>query len=327
VPPYSVYGLTLASELPIDGLPPAPGGERIDVELHYGSLPETKREPGASIPLAVEPATDAEPSLTIRRVTASGELWLRYADGAEFLIDPSGRSVLVTWSPELSFEDAIVYLLGPVLGILLRLRRRTCLHASVVAVGDWAVAFLGPAGAGKSTTAATFAQRGHEVLSDDLLVLREQEGGFWAEPGHSWLRLWPASVAGLFGSPEALPLIVEGWEKRYLDLAVEEAFCPAPRRLGAIYVLGDRARDSADPTIGRLSGHAATMALVGNSYVGYLLSAVGASQRREEFERLDRLISTVPVREVVVPGDWEALGELPAVVTEDFTSNALVGSP
>ena len=132
-----------------------------------------------------------------------------------------------------------------------------------------ALAFVGPGGAGKSTTAAAFAQVGHEVLSDDLLALRERDEGFWAEPGYSWLRLWPASVEGLYGSSETLPPSSKDGKSAILDLETESVFCSTPRPLGCIYVIGDRIL-SADPVIRRLSGRSAIMALLANVYVGYL---------------------------------------------------------
>ena len=49
--------------------------------------------------------------------------------------------------------------LGPVFAFVLRLRGAVTFHASAVRIGD-AVAFLGPQGAGKSTTAAALALRG-----------------------------------------------------------------------------------------------------------------------------------------------------------------------
>ena len=54
----------------------------------------------------------------------------------------------------------------------LRLRGVPALHASAVAVGGAALAVVGSAGAGKSTTAAARAARGHAVVADDVLALR-----------------------------------------------------------------------------------------------------------------------------------------------------------
>ena len=109
--------------------------------------------------------------------------------------------------------------MGPVIAFTLRLRGVTCLHASCVAVDDRAIALLGRPGAGKSTTAAAFAQLGYSVLSDDVVVLDDRNGQFRVQPGYPRVNLWPDSVHALFGSEDALPPITPTWGKRYLSLA------------------------------------------------------------------------------------------------------------
>ena len=42
------------------------------------------------------------------------------------------------------------------MGFVMLLRGIVCLHASAIAIDDEAIALLGPAGSGKSTTAAAF---------------------------------------------------------------------------------------------------------------------------------------------------------------------------
>src|SRR4029077_52896 len=96
----------------------------------------------------------------------------------EFAIDAGGKRIEVRWADSTTLENARSYLLGPVLGFLLRLRGVTCLHASAVAVDDFAVAIAGPPGSGKCTTAAAFARRGHAVLSDDVVPLLERGDSF-----------------------------------------------------------------------------------------------------------------------------------------------------
>ena len=89
------------------------------------------------------------PALRIWKAARSRYLRLAYFDGTQFWLDRGGTEVWATWPSNLQIEDAATYLLGPVLGILLRLRGVTCLHASAVAFGETAVAFVGSEGAGK----------------------------------------------------------------------------------------------------------------------------------------------------------------------------------
>jgi hypothetical protein len=314
VPSYTTYGLRLDSDVEIAGLPAAPAlaGPK-GIQVHFGSLPPALDE-GEASDWYESPERDAagEPNLRIQRIAATGDLCVRYSDGTQFLIDASANVVHAAWPDELTLEDTVIYLLGPVLGILLRARGRTCLHASVVAVGGRALAFLGPAGAGKSTIAAAFAQAGHAVLSDDLLVLGERGGRFWAEPGYSRLRLWPDSVEGLYGVPDALPLLVEGWEKRYLDLEAEGTFCAEALPLAAIHTIARREQDLPRAAIEPLSHRAALLRLIADVYTGHF---PGRAQRRRDFEVLSRLASEVPVRQVSLGSNWASLADLPAAVT------------
>jgi hypothetical protein len=317
VPRYVAHGLRLESNLPIAGLPRVPPGSGpADVAIRLGELPALAEGANAAI---WHESTDldgaGEPVLRIRRVAATGALWLRYGDGTQFLIDADARAVSAAWPAELTPEDTAVYLLGPVLGLLLRMRGRSCLHASVVAVGEQAIGFAGAAGAGKSTIAAAFARAGRPVLSDDLLVLNRGAEGFRAEPGYSRLRLWPESACGLYGSADALARLTPGWEKRYIDLAAEGSFCEQTLPLAAIYVLGDRLEGGGEAAVEPISARDALLSLVANAYTGHL---PGAAERRIDFERFSRLRSAVPIRRLRPASDWSATARLPEIVLDDL---------
>ena len=54
-----------------------------------------------------------------------------------------------------------------------------CPHASTVVIGGRAVAFCGPQGAGKSTTAVALAQQGYAVPAEDVAALDDRGSGFF----------------------------------------------------------------------------------------------------------------------------------------------------
>jgi hypothetical protein len=182
-------------------------------------------------------------------------------------------------------------LLGPVLGFVMRLRGVTCLHASVVAIGGRAIALAGPAGSGKSTAAAGFASMGHAVLADDIAALIPHDGALHVQPAYPQLRLWPDSVAMLYGAPDALPRLTPTWDKRALQLSSAGAFQRQPLPLGAVYLLGESCDDS--ESVVEVSGADRLVMLLANTYVGYLLDA---AMRQKEFDWLVRVATTVPVR-------------------------------
>jgi hypothetical protein len=290
------------------------------VEVRVGAVPPLLRDAPPPLGLAhyLDPHRDAkgDPLLAVWEVGGGGFLRLRYADGTEFLVARSGAKVWAAWPESSTLEDTATYLLGPVLGLVLRLRGVVCLHASSVALGGRAVALAGPAGAGKSTTAAAFAQRGIPVLSDDVAPLDDRGGTLLVQPGSPRLRLWSASAQMLFGAPATLPRLTPNWDKLYLDLGGNDfAFQQAPLPLGAVYLLGPRSGETRAPFVEPLSPPAGLMELVGNTYVNYLLDR---AMRAREFELLGRLVRSVPVRRVVPHADPARLPDLCQTVIQDF---------
>lgn len=256
-----------------------------------------------------------EPALRIWQVAGGDYLRLGYYDGMQFWMDRVGKNVWALWPDTSSLHDAATYLLGPVLGLLLRLRSITCLHASAVSFGDRAAAFVGAEGAGKSTTAAALARRGHRVLSDDVVALAEREGTFYVMPAYPYLCLWPDSVETLYGSSDALPRLTPNWEKRCLTLGdrgtlFEERALP----LGAIYILVNRRTDSA-PCVEEISAPKALLTLVANTYASNMLDR---EMRAMEFAVLGRLVSSVAIRQLCAHQDAHRLEELCQLVTQDF---------
>jgi hypothetical protein len=202
------------------------------------------------------------------------------------------------------------------MGFVLRLRGRICLHAGAVAIGDQAVALVGPPGAGKSTTTAAFARLGCPVLSDDLLPIWDERGIFSILPGYPSLRLWPESVNALFGSADALPPLTPNWDKRSLDLIANGyPFSADPLPLAAIYILGERSAQLAAPFVSDVSGHTALIALIANTYSN-LLPDTGT--RTPALRLLGRIAAHVPLRQVTPHEDVANLPALCGAILDDF---------
>ena len=229
---YSVFGLVLKSNRAIPGLKPLLDLPVADVEVCLGDGPPYLDHPVESAPevwyISQNTYQADEPVLQVWKLQGGAYFWLRYWDGVEFVVDRKGTRVWARWPGKASLEEVTVYLLGPILGFLLRLRGLTCLHASAIEVDGHALAFMGPPGAGKSTTAAAFARLGYAVLTDDITALEETRERFWVLPASPRLCLWPDSVSAVFGSREALPRLIPedsadpAWDKRWLDLAGPE---------------------------------------------------------------------------------------------------------
>ena len=265
---------------------------RPDIHVHFHDAPAFF-DAGECLEEPYYVSADEEPALQVWKSPAGHYFRLRYADDTQFLVASNGREVWAIAPGAATLEDTATYLLGPVLGFVMRLRGVMCLHASVVAIGDRAIAIAGPAGAGKSTAAAGFASMGYAVLADDIAALVVRDGRLHVQPAYPQLRLWPDSVTMLYGAPDALPRLTPTWDKRSLALSGPGAFQTQPLPLSAVYVLGDGAGH--ETTVDEVSGAERLRVLVANTYVGYLLDP---AMRQQEFDWLVRLAATIPVRRV-----------------------------
>ena len=288
----SVYGLGLSVNVPLAGLRGLAPAGRVDVRMEVGELPRDLDADFTATPFHSSEQVDQN-GTPVRVVTLvrGGEFFrIDYCDGTRVVVSASGERVWARGATS-DIEDTATYLLGPVLGMVLRLRGVNCLHASAVAIGGRACAFVGASGAGKSSMAAAFARRGHAVLSDDVTPIEEGGGGFFAQPAYPRLRLWPESVEGLFGAADSMPRMVEGWDKRYVDLARPPyRFQSEALPLAAIYLLD---ASPGAPAIEAVGARDTMIGIVADTFATYLLDR---ERRAREFEFVGRLVDAVPVR-------------------------------
>lgn len=312
----SIYGLGIVTNSLIPGVPASPIASE-DLRINFGSLPawlyELNAAQAEACYVADYKSECGEPALRVFRLLDGKYYRFDYADDTKFLIDHSGCEVWAEWSPPLTLEDTATYLLGPVLGFVMLLRGIVCLHASAIAIGDEAIALVGPAGSGKSTTAAAFAERGYSVLAEDVVTLDDRGDRFLVRPGYPCIRLWPPAVKALYGSENHLPRLTPNWDKCYLDLT--ERFQTTPLRLAAIYQLGERHHDACAPFVSALDRAEGLMALVANTYATKLMDK---QMRAREFELLTRVVGKVSVRRVTPHADPARLRDLCDAILNDF---------
>jgi hypothetical protein len=315
---HLVYGLQILSDLTLPGLLLRPNSDLYDVRIRLkgsNTFPSTSPDSVDFFYPTLEEPPDSQPNLRVGVLRGSDYFCLCYSDGVRFAVERRGREVWADWPENYTLEDVCTYLLGPVLGFVLRLRGVTCLHASAVAVEEQAIALMGFPGAGKSTTAAAFAQRGFSVIADDVVPLTEEGENFLVPPGYPRVNLWPDAVSALFGSMEALPLITPTWDKRYTPLGNNGlGFVTKALPLRAIYVLCARESALSAPVIEEITGGDALTELVANTYVNYLLNR---EMRSREFDVLSRVVATIPIRLVRPPDDPAAIFELCDAIVAD----------
>jgi hypothetical protein len=316
--PYrcSIYGLGVVANRAVPGVPASSIASE-DVRITFGSLPSWLEDVSDKQieTIYVADYTDecGSPVLCVFRLLDGRYYRFAYADQTEFLVDEAGTEIWARWPEPLTLEDATTYLLGPIMGFVMLLHGVDCLHASAIAIGSKAVALLGPAGSGKSTTAAAFAQRGFSILAEDVVTLDDRGDHFLVRPAYPCIRLWPASVKALFGSESHLPKLTPNWDKCYLDLT--EQFQQKSLPLAAVYLLDARRDESDAPLIERLDRAEGLMSLVANTYATKLMDK---QMRAREFEVLTRVLNNVSMRRVIPHTDPARIPELCDRILNDF---------
>ena len=254
---YSVFGLSVRSEVPLPELFATDREGVADVTIERGDIPAPAGAP---------------PGLSV----VDDGLLLIVPGVARYRV-AEGRSITVDADRDVPARNVRLFLLGSAFGALLHQRGLLPLHANAVEVGGRAVAFMGESGAGKSTLAAAFHDLGCKVIADDVCVVGfDPSGAPYAAPGLPRLRLW-AEALELMGRDTA------GFDHSYVtdeefdkfDVPLEPSSAVrSAMPLSALYLL---ARGS-DFAIERLSGVDAAEAVFANTYRGAFVSAAGGQQ-------------------------------------------------
>ena len=247
---YAVFGLVLESELPLPELLPAPDHVSPDVVIRFGAAGDEH---------LISPE---EVNLVIPKVAS-----YRVRDG---------RSIEIAPREGASERNIRLFLLGSALGGIIHQRGLLPLHANAIDIGGRAVAFMGHSGAGKSTMAAWFLDRGHRILADDVCVVLPDEAGVpLAYPGIPRLRLWREALERSGRNADELELAFDDMDKFNLPTPRPSQSGPIP--LSHIYLLEKAEEEEAE--IRTLSGVAAVDALVANTYRGGYLARMGGTKR------------------------------------------------
>lgn len=204
---YSVFGFSIHSELFFPNLPP--GSEQPDIIIRYGCVPHITA-----------------------KATMNEEI-AHHARGGSFHIR-TGREIIVDPKPGADPDLLRALLMGRMMAFLLRQRGWLPLHASGVAVGGEAVLFLGISGAGKSTVAAAFHARGHQVITDDVGAVRFEQGQCLICPAGPRIRLFDDALDAFAGTT---PPGIRQWRKSVFDVRREQA--QKSIRVRRLYLLND----------------------------------------------------------------------------------------
>lgn len=170
------------------------------------------------------------------------------------------REVIITCLPDVDERVISLYIAGTIMAFLSYQRGLIALHASAVEVNGSVVAFVGESGAGKSSTAAAISARGHVVITDDVLPVKQDSNSASVYPAFPQLKLSPEVAATLGHDVESLLVLHPQLHK--LGYRVADKFSHTNHKLQSIYVLAEGDKLIVEP----LSLQQALIELVRHSY-------------------------------------------------------------
>ena len=216
---YQAFGLTIASELPIPELIPT-SSNHIDVVIENGDLYATWLE-----------QFEKDEYYKIK----PNWLMMHVPEVAIFCIE-NGNKIIASPFNESEEDEIRLFLLGTCMGALLMQRKIIPLHGSAIEIDGKAYAILGDCGAGKSTLAKAFLNRGYKLLADDITAVtfsNKQEP--LVIPGYPQQKLWMESLNNFqLESNQFNPLVDRG--KKFSVPAVSQ-FVNEKLPLAGIYEL------------------------------------------------------------------------------------------
>ncbi|MGI8480499.1 MAG: hypothetical protein ACR2MF_00275 [Chthoniobacterales bacterium] len=322
---YHLYGLNVESDLALPELRSPAGPRNRDSSVHLflrdalSHWPiDTGVEESTLIFCSAQNGSVNNPNVRIEYFDAARSYRFLYGDGIAFALDHDGKNIWGIWPPQMSLEDLMVYLLGPVFAFALRLRGFTVLHASAALIRGNAVAFVGTGGAGKSTIVGALARGGYPILSDDTAVLGESSEEFCITPTYPHVRLWPGSVSLLFGAKDALPKLVPSseWNKCFLDLDQHGFRFQTERApLRCIYLLEPYSLEVQAARVEEIRPVDAFARLAANTCVNYGLTT---EMRAREFHALGQLVKRVVTKRLTLGNSLNWIAALGPFLAQDL---------
>ncbi|MFQ5946352.1 MAG: hypothetical protein ACE5NC_08900 [Anaerolineae bacterium] len=247
-----------------------------------------------------------------------GSDYLRWSGLFEFLVSPDGRRIACHSLTRASAEAFHAYLLGQVLSFALIKQGIEPLHSTAMVIDGEAVGFVGDTGYGKSSLGAAFLQAGHSLLTDDLLVLKDEGNRFVAYPGPPRIKLFPGIARSLLGERVTGTPMNNQTPKLVIPLDQNGTLLPQGAfPLKAMYVLTPPPASSRGHriTIRLLSPRRAFVELLKNTFNTMV---VDRERLRGQFNLAARLASKLPVKSLSYPRRLDRLPEVHEAIQSDL---------
>jgi hypothetical protein len=288
---YNAYKLNIHSAFPIPEL--TKSANKPDIYIQKDKIKPPKLEPTSIQRQGIEALFGG--NINEAYLKWPGVSTILAKDGNTLIVDPDSNDI----DPQL----LNLYILSEALGLILYQRGFFLLHASAVKIDEQVVIFAGCPGAGKSTTAAAFAQCGYTVLGDDMVAISlNSKGKAMVYPAFPQIKIWPATVKGLGYNQSNLPPLFSGSRKRVIQN--KENFPDKPFPLAHIFIV----EDGAEFKITKMLGTEAFLSLA--RFFPLPSGILEGVAREQHFQECIQLANQADIWKLENPKDFRVLKQL-----------------
>jgi len=292
---YKIYGLKIKSSRKIDLLADQPKSD-INLSVDWTSMAEDTPELALQWEQVTTRQLQSKERISFFSAQTPEGQYFKICFTTQLgqltaILDPTKENLWILHDRRIPHAHLNSFLVGSILGCVLRLKGILCFHGSVINIDGQAVILIGKKKSGKSTTAAAFSKLGFKVLSDDIAVISAIGEEFFVEPGYAKVRLRPKSLQFFYPDNDYnFVSVYSHRDSKYSDL--NDSFWDSPLPLGAIYVLGTTAGTNDLPFVDSISAER-IIHLHSNTFVSYIVTP---DLQKQEFNALARVATKVPVQ-------------------------------
>jgi len=310
---YRLYGLVISSDDMLPGVPSAAETE-VDAWIRSVSFPKPLVLPSDWFMKWHLP----EGELWLSFAKIDGGYLLRFNELADFFIKNDGKEIFCMPGHDVRSDTIQHLLFDQVIPLVINLKGGEALHVSAVLTPKGVVAFAGPAGTGKSTVTGSLLNVGYSLLSDDCLALLKKDDGIYGVPAYPGLRLWGDARGYLFGDNGGHKSVAHYTGKRRIDIESKPgAYCAKPQPLKRLYDIADPfdAEGKTNIVIEPLSARDSFMSFV---RCAFRLDITDRDMLKRQFHFLKQVASTVSVRRLIFPRDFNLLPAVREAIIKDL---------
>lgn len=174
-----------------------------------------------------------KPEVTIRigkvnkEPLKSGNVWIYFSKENQFVVFhvpeigayeiSGGKDILIEPDEGAIGSEIQLYLLGSAFGLLMHQKGVFPLHGSTVDMGAFCITFVGHSGAGKTSLASGFIERGFRILSDDVSRIDIIGGVRFVYPSYPSQKIWKDALTQLEIDHDPQKRILKRMEKLYVN--------------------------------------------------------------------------------------------------------------